>query len=327
MPRFKQVISFQFLVFLCLCQSLAAQKFAHFFLREFAPRTKVVEDVFEVNEFYRLKLYPDHKIDYEEAAEFFETNESRGIFPETDLKLKYYYDTKARSHEKIFVILFGTLWDPDTLNLLRTMTRLYETFSKEQLNQKSVIRQFNRWFKKKTKTGFEREVLIEGRQLEIEEWQKIESADQGSRLFHPDNLFVLVNQIYSVLKDVPYRPDVAFSFVAVSADDADAQEILKDEDIPFSFLNDFDASKTNMYVKVRVPALLIVNHRGDIAYQGEVLGYYEVKSIIDRLMVGIFEHRGQQVKDYYHKIRKERYLRKREKELKEKARQAAKAGK
>lgn len=279
----------------------------------------MIEDVFEDRPFFRLYTFYDtvfESNDYEK--EFFLLNEEHGLFPEIDLKQKYYFDTKAMSHKKIFVLLFGTLWDPDTLNLLRTMRDLHNAYSREAANQGSVVREAQNWFKSSIHTGFTMEEIQSGEGMESEDWQRLESAMYGARLFSPENIFVVTNEIFQMLLNVPYETDVTFAFVAVSGDDADAQEILKDENVPFAFLDDKMGRKTNIYVSSKLPYLLIVDHEGEIAYEGPVLTYMRVKEIIDRLMVGVFHERYETAWAEYHRIRLERHEKKIKEQIKEK---------
>ena len=182
------------------------------------------------------------------------------------------------------------------------------------------------------KVGFEFEdvfernddgLLING-DLKLEDFQKLEDSSRGVRLFMVDNLFLLFNQMLSVLRDIPFKSDVTFAFVATSANDADANEILKEEHIPFAFLNDSEAIWTNKFVETRVPAMLIVDHEGKIAYQGEVLNHIRIKAIIDRLMVRVFKYLGDIVEERFRNIRRKRYEEKLEKELREKMLQEGK---
>ncbi len=309
--------------------------FEHFFLREFTPSPKDVDNIFEDNPFYFLSTIPNNIFYEEYNLQFFENNSKEVRFPDVNLSKKYYYDTKARANNKILVLLFGTLWDPDILNLLRVLASLHGTYSMQDVNQRSLERQFRKWFRKSLKVGFEFEDVIDRSDeglaiksgLKLEDLQKLEDPTQGARLFMIDNLFVLFNQMLSVMREIPFKPDVTFAFVATSANDADANEILKEEHIPFAFLNDSNAIWTNKFVETRVPAMLIVDHEGKIAYQGEVLNYIRIKTIIDRLMVRVFKYLGDIVEERFREIRRQRYEEKLEKELLEKMLKEGKEGK
>lgn len=309
--------------------------FEHFFLREFTPSPKNVDNIFEDNPFYFLSTIPKNIFFEEYNRQFFEQNSKEVRFPDINLRKKYYYDTKARANNKILVLLFGTLWDPDILNLLRVLANLHGIYSMQDVNQRSLERQFRKWFRKSLKVGFEFEDVLSRNEsgltlksgLKLEDLQKLEDPTRGARLFMIDNLFVLFNQVLSVMRDIPFKSDVAFAFVATSANDADANEILKEEHIPFAFLNDSNAIWTNKFVETRVPAMLIVDHEGKIAYQGEVLNYIRIKTIIDRLMIRVFKYLGDIVEERFREIRRKRYEEKLEKELREKMLKEGKEGK
>ena len=313
----------------CLWAPLDAapgDSFEHFFLREFTPSPKNVDNIFEDNPLYYLSTIPKSIFLEEYNLQFFKQNSKEVRFPDINLRKKYYYDTKARANNKILVLLFGTLWDPEILNLLRVLANLHEIYSMQDVNQRSLERQFRKWFRKSMRVGFEFEDVLDrnddGLQvngdLKLEDLQKLEDPSRGARLFMIDNIFLLFNQMLTVLRNIPFKPDVAFAFVATSANDADANEILKEEHIPFAFLNDSDAIWTNKFVETRVPAMLIVDHEGKIAYQGEVLNYIRIKTIIDRLMVKVFKYLGNLVEERFRKIRRQRHEEKLEKELREK---------
>lgn len=319
----------------CLWAPLDAapgDSFEHFFLREFTPSPKNVDNIFDDNPFYFLSTIPKNVFFEEYNLQFFEQNSKEVRFPDINLRKKYYYDTKARAHNKILVLLFGTLWDPDILNLLRVLEKLHRIYSMQDVNQRSLERQFRKWFRGAMKVGFEfnevfsrdKDGLVIKSELELEDLQKLEDPSKGSRLFMIDNAFLLFNQMLAVLREIPFRPDVSFAFVATSANDADANEILKEEHIPFAFLNDSEAIWTNKFVETRVPAMLIVDHEGQIAYQGEVLNHIRIKAIIDRLMVRVFKYLGDIVEERFRKIRRQRYEEKLEKELREKMLQEGK---
>ncbi len=304
----------------------AGDTFEHFFLREFTPSPKNVDSIFEDNSFYNLSSIPKNIFFEEHNMQFFEQNSKDVSFPDVDLRRKYYYDTKARSNNKILVLLFGTLWDPDILSLLRVLSSLHKTYSMEDVNQRSLERQFRRWFRKSMKVGFEFSDVLERSEeglviksgLKLQDLQRLEDPTKGVRLFMIENLFVLFNQMLAIMRNIPFKPDVTFAFVATSSNDADANEILKEEHIPFAFLNDSNAVWTNKFVEVRVPAMLIVDHEGQIAYQGEVLDYIRIKTIIDRLMIRVFKHLGEIVEERFKMIRRQRHEEKLEKELREK---------
>ncbi len=309
--------------------------FEHFFIREFTPTPKQVDSVFDDNSFYYLSTIPEDIFYQEYNLQFFELNSKDVRFPDIDLRRKYYYDTKARANNKIMVLLFGTLWDPDILNLLRVLASLHKTYSMEDVNQRSLEMQLRKWFRKSLKVGFEFSDALERNEeglslksgLQLKDLQKLEDPTKGARLFKIENLFVLFNQMLAVMRDIPFKSDVTFAFVATNASDADANEILKEEHIPFAFLNDSNAVWTNKFVEVRVPAMLIVDHEGQIAYQGEVLDYIRIKTIIDRLMVRVFKYLGDLVEERFKKIRRQRYEEKLEKELREKILKEGKEGK
>ena len=140
-------------------------------------------------------------------------------------------------------------------------------------------------------------------------------SDRGINLFLPHNVFKLVTSITEEISNVPYLPDVTFGFVAVAADDADAQAILKDEKIPIPFLNDADAKITTANVATRVPYMIIVNNEGFLDYSGDVLNELDIRARIDRLMIGIFEQRGAEIQRVHH----EKRVRRRKKFLEEMA--------
>ena len=334
--RFYIIVIF-WLCSVCLRAPLGAatgDTFEHFFLREFSPSPKNVDNIFEDNPFYFLSTIPNNIFFEDYNLQFFEQNSKEVRFPDVNLRKKYYYDTKARANNKILVLLFGTLWDPDILNLLRVLADLHAIYSMQDVNQRSLERQFRKWFRKSLQVGFEFEDILDRNDeglvlntgLKLEDLQKLEDPTRGVRLFMIENLFLLFNKMLAVMRDIPFKPDVAFAFVATSANDADANEILKEEHIPFAFLNDSNAIWTNKFVETRVPAMLIVDHEGKIAYQGEVLNHIRIKTIIDRLMIKVFKYLGDLVEERFRKIRQQRYEEKLEKALREKMLKEGKEG-
>lgn len=315
-----------FFSFTSLLKANVGDTFEHFFLREFTPEAKSITNVFEDIPFYKLSTIAPHVFRSEHNEKFFTENAGDQSFPYINIRKKYYYDTKARSNNKIIVLLFGTLWDPTIMSLLRVLSELHDTYSMQKLNQKNLEVQLRRWFKQSMKIGYEfSEVMerVDGNLqlksgLSIDDLLNLEAGNKGPRLFMPDNVFLLFNQMLSILRDISFQPDVTFAFVAVGAEDADANEILKEENIPFAFLNDSTGILTNKFVKVKVPAMLIVDHEDKIAYQGEVLDYIHIKAIIDRLMIKVFKYLGDQVEEKFSKIRRLKHEEKLERQLKEK---------
>lgn len=311
---------------LTTCRANVGDTFEHFFLREFTPEAKSIENVFEDDPFYALSTIPSHFFLAPHNKQFFEDNSKDVSFPYINIHKKYYFDTKARSDKKIMVLLFGTLWDPDIMKLLRVLAELHETYSMQSLNQQTLERQLRKWFKKSMNVGYEFSEVMErtdGRLrikqgLELQDLQNLEMSDRGARLFMPDNVFLLFNQLLDIYREITFQSDVIFAFVAVSANDADANEILKEEEILFSFLNDSAGIWTNRFVKIKVPAMLIVDHEDKIAYQGEVLDYVDIKMIIDRLMINVFKYIGGVVEERFSKIRRQKHDEKLEKLAKEK---------
>lgn len=318
-----------FLSFTGYLKANVGDTFEHFFLREFTPEAKSIRNVFEDISFYKLDTIAPHTFRSEHNEKFFLENAGDQSFPYINIRKKYYYDTKARSNNKILVLLFGTLWDPTIMNLLRVLSELHDTYSMQKLNQQNLEVQLRRWFKQSMKIGYEfSEVMqrVDGNLqlrsgLELNDLLKLEAGNKGPRLFMPDNIFLLFNEILAILRDIPFQPDVTFAFVAVSAEDADANEILKEENIPFAFLNDPSGIWTNKFVKIKVPAMLIVDHEDKIAYQGEVLDYIHIKTIIDRLMIKVFKYLGEKVEEKFSKIRRLKHDEKLERLLKEKREQ------
>jgi hypothetical protein len=316
---------FYFWLFLGLRLPISAQnpslgkkeKFQHFYLRYFSPHTRTVNNIFKEDDFFHLDLFDDRVFMIEaKDGEIASLDLIGGEFPELNLLRRYYYDSLARSRKKIMILLFGTLWDSDTIDYLRDLSDLYRDFSREKENQNILIRQCHQWFKTTIRTEYLRSVLNKPKSLKAKDWQAMQSAEHGFRLYHPDNVFVLFNKIVEILAKIAYEPDVTFAFVAVSADEADAQALLKDEDIPIPFVDDADATITSKHVPLRVPTMVIVNHKGYVDYRGDVLPYLEIRSRLDSLLYGIFEQRGRDVEATFHDIRMRRYQIKVEKELK-----------
>jgi len=293
------------------------EKFQHFYLRYFSPHTRTVNDVFKEDDFFHLDLFDDRVFLIEtEDGEIASQDLVGGEFPELNLLRRYYYDSLARSRKKILVLLFGTLWDSDTIDYLRDLSDLYRDFSRERENQNILIRQCHKWFKTAIRTEYSRSVLAKAKNLKAKDWQAMQSSEHGFRLFHPDNVFVLFNKIIGILSTIVYEPDVTFAFVAVSVDEADAQALLKDEDIPIPFVDDPEALVTSKNVPLRVPTMVIVDHFGTVDYRGDVLSYLEIRNRLDRLLYGIFEQRGDDIQAHFLKIRMRRYQVKVEEELK-----------
>jgi|GEM_PF-1033361 len=288
------------------------EPFEHFILRYFSPDSQLVRDIFKEDDFYHLETFSDEVFDLDEDpnADQFKFSD----FPEINLYHRYYYDSLARGSKKILILLFGTLWDPDTISYLRMLSRLHEALSRESENQAALVRQFQLWFLRTIKLGYTRDqVLLNPKKLKGKDWQIIQSSGIGLNLFLPQNQFKLIDSITKELSNLPYRPDVTFGFVAVSADDADAQAILKDENIPIPFLNDADAKITTTNVPLRVPSMVVVDHEGFVDYRGDVLTELDIRARIDRLMVGIFEERGAEIQKVHHERRMKKYKKRMEK--------------
>lgn len=280
-------------------------KFEHFILKYFSPDSQLVRDIFKEDTFFHLDIFGDSVFDLgdDPNAKQFEFSD----FPEINLLQRYYYDSFARGNKKILILLFGTLWNPDTISNLRMLSSLYEDFSRESENQGALERQFQLWFLRNLKLGYKRdEVLLNPKKLTGKDWELIQATDRGINLFLPQNIFKLVASITEEISNVPYVPDVTFGFVAVAADDADAQAVLKDEKIPIPFLNDADAKITTDNVPTRVPYMIIVNNEGILDYSGDVLNELDIRARIDRLMVGIFDQRGAEIQRIHHEERVKR---------------------
>jgi hypothetical protein len=292
--------------------SSKSEVFEHFILRYFSSQSGVSSDVFNEDDFFHLDAFKKSVFDLEEDPDAHQFEGS--IFSELNLSQRYYYDSLARSNKKILILLFGTLWDPDTISYIRMLSRLYEALSREKENQETLVRQFQLWYKRTLKLGYEREaVLSRSKKLKAKDWQIIQATDRGLALFLPQNQFKLMDAMIKELSTLPYKPDVTFAFVAVSADDADAQAILKDENIPIPFLNDADAKVTGLNVALRVPAMVMVDHEGRVDYRGDVLSELDIRARIDRLMVGIFEERGAEIQRIHHEKRMKIYKQRMEK--------------
>ncbi|MCO4782224.1 MAG: hypothetical protein KC646_07825 [Candidatus Cloacimonetes bacterium] len=281
------------ILFLTSLVSLDAKDFQHFFLREFV-RERDREPVF-VNAKSTDPNYLDQPVfKEEEQLDFFSYQQKLApvYFRDERLNEKYYYDSKVRGHEKILVLLFGTLWDPDTIENLKVMANLMNHYSQDKLADKYLIDEFHRKFKSTIKTGTSRlelDDLLEHGIVERKKLIGLETAHFGANYYFPANFFVQAREIYQVMANNKYYSNVAFAFVAISGEESEAQAILKDEKVPFPFLNDYLGEVSDQYVTNRVPMLMIIEPSDRIAYQGEVIGYRKTKAKIDRLLLDVYE--------------------------------------
>ncbi|PCJ19902.1 MAG: hypothetical protein COB02_06875 [Candidatus Cloacimonadota bacterium] len=278
-------------------QKLEAKKFDHFFLREFVVErdsSDVLIDESQVNE-----NSVSQPIFFErEQADFFELQKKLAPVKFEDIRLneKYYYDSKVRASEKITVLLFGTLWDPDTIENLRIMKDLKAHYSQDRLADKYLVAEFHRWFRSVIKTGTTRkklDYLLQGGIIERNKLIGLETAHFGAHFYFPSNFFVQAREILNIMKNNKYYSNVAFAFIAISGEESEAHAILKDEKIPFPFLNDYLGDVAAKYVTNRVPLLMIIDPSDEIIYQGEVLGYRRTKANIDRLLLNVYNRISQ----------------------------------
>ncbi|MCJ8346832.1 hypothetical protein MJH12_14920 [bacterium] len=274
-------------------QTLCAKQFNHFFLREFVIEREHKGVFLEQDELdHRSVLQPVFL--ETEQKEFFHFQNRLAPVTFSDLRLneKYYYDSKVLSHEKILVLLFGTLWDPDTIENLKVMKSLMHHYSQDKLANKYLIDEFHRKFRTILKTGTSRKALdrlLKSGIVERSKLIRLETAHYGAHYFFPNNFFVQAREIFNILNNNKYYSNVTFAFVAISGEESEAQAILKDEQIPFPFLNDYLGDVSDAYVSNRVPLLMIVDPTDRIVYQGEVLGYRRTKANIDRLLLDVYE--------------------------------------
>lgn len=283
---------FQILILLTLT-SLDAKEFQHFFLREF------VQERDKKPVFYESDKKGPNSIDQsifeeEEQKDFFTYQQKLApvYFKDERLNEKYYYDSKVRGNEKILVLLFGTLWDPDTIENLKIMARLMMHYSQEKLADKYLIDEFHRKFKSTIKTGttrLELNSLLSHGIVERKKLIGLETAHYGAYYYFPSNLFVQARDVYQVMANNKYYSNVSFAFIAISGEESEAQAILKDEKVPFPFLNDYLGEVSDRYVTNRVPMLMIIDPADQIAYHGEVIGYRRTKAKIDRLLLDVYE--------------------------------------
>lgn len=284
---------FYTLLILTSIHSLDAKEFEHFFLREFV-RERDKQPVF-----YSSSKKGPHSVEQpifreEDQVDFFSYQEKLAPvrFRDERLNEKYYYDSKVRGNEKILVLLFGTLWDPDTIENLKVMASLMAHYSQDKLADKYLIDEFHRKFKSTIKTGTTRKQLdglLEHGIVERKKLIGLETAHYGANYYYPANFFVQAREIYHVMANNKYYSNVSFAFVAISGEESEAQAILKDEKVPFPFLNDYLGEVSDKYVTNRVPMLMIIDPADQIAYHGEVIGYRKTKANIDRLLLDVYE--------------------------------------
>jgi hypothetical protein len=268
------------------------------------------------------------------------------------------------------VMLFGTPWLPETRVAIHTMKSLYDNYSRLEMSRLSLIDQAGKWFKQKTSTGTTARSIAELRAIENlyeknpsdyeKERRELYSPSTGPVLFfvvNPLHIFNLVNQIYELMADIRFKQDIIFSFVSIGSEFADIQSFMKDVEIPFPILDDYNMEVSDHFVTGRIPVMTVVYNNNvyceesslnsfsvvknripfdfekcrdkklysssKIAYHGDPLSYPEAKKLLDRLQFEIFERDGQEIQEYYYKRRLSAYYAKKEAEERKKREEEA----
>lgn len=370
---------FSLLLFLCCPvwseESFTGQEseFPHFFLRQFSVKTHGHKNVFLEDRRFRMSLLSEDMFFYDplrkdEHGKYLRIEELaidydrwlldanlnyQEIIPEN----KYYYDTMSQSYKRILVLLFGTPWLQETKTAIFTMKELYKNYCRQEMNRLDLIEQVHKWFKATTMTDTISTSVKEVGQIEQfyeqnpslyeEQRNKLYSLTHGSALFfvvEPLHVFNLIGQIYELMSDIRFQQDVIFVFVSIGSEAADIQSFIKDVDIPFPILDDYNMDVSGSFVTGRIPIMTIVhnnqvyceeeslqqplgqkkfiayNHEkcGDrklyssskIAYSGDPLSFGQAKRIIDNLLFELFEQSGREIQEYYYQKRLKAYYEK-----------------
>lgn len=317
---------------------LPAEPFHHFILPEIRQPSPGGEEPFRLYPLFQSPMLAPELFQKSAAEiEFFERNGGGISFGAIRPTNGYYYDSKSRNHQRLIVLLIGSLWQPETQVILKDFQELWEIYSFEVLNRDRLHEKAVAWMRRVHRTDLDyteyaRAMREKGFYAPPPEprrfgLRKVPEVT-GPVFYLGQGPMQMMAGLYRLIHKRDFQPTVSFLFMQTGGLAADAAEYQKELKAPIPFLHDEQIEITLEYQKELPPSMVLVNFQGEVVYQGEPLNPMALKTRIDRMLLPVWEQMGEDVRLANHQKRVDAVLEKRALELtrrQERARQSEKS--
>ncbi len=313
--------------------SVQAEPFHHFLLPEIRQSSPGGGEPFRLYPLFQSPLLAPEL--FQKSAveiEFFERNGGGISFGEIRPTNGYYYDSKSRNHQRLIVLLIGSLWQQETQLVLKSFQELWEIYSFEVLNRDRLREKAIAWMRRAHRTDLDyaeySRIVQERENYEPSPAPRKKQKISGPMFYLGQSPMQLMSLLYDLIHKRDFQPTVSFLFIQTGGLAADAAEYQKKLKVPISFLHDEQIEVTLEHQKGLPPSMVLVNFEGEVVYRGEPLNPMALKTRIDRMLLPVWEQMGKDVRMANHQKRVDQVIERRALELarrQERARQSEKS--